>query len=147
MDAGYQVHLGHGAASKRYEVLKRSGDAADAAYLAQPLRLGLLPEGYIYSREQRAARDLARRRNSVRAMLHGAGGVDREPRCPSHRCAASLCPGQANDGRSSELTRVAARRRAGTQGQSRDLRNTTATDCDPRETAGWVRQTTGRLPP
>uniref|UniRef100_UPI003F4995B9 IS110 family transposase n=1 Tax=Cupriavidus necator TaxID=106590 RepID=UPI003F4995B9 len=62
MDAGYQVHLAHVAAIKRYEGLKHSGDAADAAYLAQLLRLGLLPEGYIYPREQRAARDLARKR-------------------------------------------------------------------------------------
>ena len=62
MDAGYRVHLAHVAAIKRYEGLKHSGDAADAAYLAQLLRLGLLPEGYIYPREQRAARDLARKR-------------------------------------------------------------------------------------
>jgi transposase len=62
MDAGYRVPLAHVAAIKRYEGLKHSGDAADAAYLAQLLRLGLLPEGYIYSREQRAARDLARKR-------------------------------------------------------------------------------------
>ncbi|XYJ92193.1 Transposase IS110-like N-terminal domain-containing protein (plasmid) [Cupriavidus necator] len=44
MEAGYQVHLAHVAAIKRYEGLKHSGDAADAAYLAQLLRLGLLPE-------------------------------------------------------------------------------------------------------
>jgi len=34
----------------------------DAAYLAQLLRLGLLAEGYIYPREERGARDLARKR-------------------------------------------------------------------------------------
>ncbi|MFL9998001.1 transposase [Paraburkholderia sediminicola] len=61
-DAGYRTHLAHVAAIKRYEGLKHSGDAADAAYLAQLLRLGMLPEGYIYPREQRAARDLARKR-------------------------------------------------------------------------------------
>lgn len=59
MDAGYRVHQAHVAAIKLYEGLKHSGDAA---YLAQLLRLGLLPEGYIYRREQRAARDLARKR-------------------------------------------------------------------------------------
>ena len=42
--------------------LKYSGDVADAAYLAHLLRLGLLAEGYIYPREQRSARDLARKR-------------------------------------------------------------------------------------
>ena len=62
MDRGYQVHLANPTAIKKYEGLKYSGDFADAAYLAQLLRLGLLPEGYIYPREQRAARDLARKR-------------------------------------------------------------------------------------
>jgi transposase len=62
MDAGYRVHLAHPAAIKKYEGLKHSGDVADAAYLAQLLRLGLLAEGYVYPREQRGARDLARKR-------------------------------------------------------------------------------------
>jgi transposase len=60
MDAGYRVHLAHPAAIRKYERLKHSGDFADAAYLAQ--RLGLLPEGYVYPREERGARDLARKR-------------------------------------------------------------------------------------
>lgn len=62
MDAGYPVHLANPSAIKKYEGLKYSGDYSDAAYLAQLLRLGLLPEGYIYPREGRAARDLARKR-------------------------------------------------------------------------------------
>jgi transposase len=62
MDAGYRVHLAHPSAIKKYEGLKHSGDFADAAYLAQLLRLGLLAEGYIYPREERAVRDLARKR-------------------------------------------------------------------------------------
>ena len=62
MHAGYRVHLANTAAIKKYEGLKYSGDAADAAYLAHLLRLGLLPEGYIYPRESRGARDLARKR-------------------------------------------------------------------------------------
>lgn len=62
MDAGYRVHLANTSAIKKYEGLKYSGDFADAAYLAHLLRLGLLPEGYIYPKEQRAARDLARKR-------------------------------------------------------------------------------------
>ena len=62
MDTGYRVHLANTTAIKKYEGLKYSGDFADAAYLAQLLRLGLLPEGYIYPREERAARDLARKR-------------------------------------------------------------------------------------
>lgn len=62
MDAGYEAHLAHPSAMKKYEGLKYSGDFADAAYLAHLLRLGLLPEGYIFPRELRATRDLARKR-------------------------------------------------------------------------------------
>jgi len=62
MDAGYRVHLAHPSAIKKYEGLKYSGDFADAGYLAQLLRLGLLAEGYIYPREERAVRDLSRKR-------------------------------------------------------------------------------------
>ena len=40
MDAGYQVHLAHPAAIKKYEGLKHSGAFAGAAYLAHLLRLG-----------------------------------------------------------------------------------------------------------
>jgi transposase len=62
MEAGYLLHLAHPSAIKKYEGLKHSGDFAEAAYLAQLLRLGLLAEGYIYPREERGARDLARKR-------------------------------------------------------------------------------------
>jgi hypothetical protein len=56
------VHLAHPAAIRKYERLKHSGVFADAAYRAQLLRLGLLAEGYVYPREERGARDLARKR-------------------------------------------------------------------------------------
>ena len=62
MDAGYQMHLANPSAIKKYEGLKYSGDFADAAYLAHLLRLGLLPEGYIFPRDLRAIRDLSRKR-------------------------------------------------------------------------------------
>jgi transposase len=62
MDAGYRVHLANTSAIKKYDGLKYSGDSTDARYLAQLLRLGLLPEGYIYPREARAVRDLSRKR-------------------------------------------------------------------------------------
>lgn len=60
--AGYRVHLANTAAIKRYEGLKHSGDDTDAAYLAQLLRLGILPTGYICPPAERALRDLARKR-------------------------------------------------------------------------------------
>ena len=60
--AGYRVHLANTATIKRYEGLKHSGDEDDAAYLAQLLRLGILPRGYICPPAARAVRDLARKR-------------------------------------------------------------------------------------
>jgi len=62
MNDGYRVHLANPAAIRQYEGLKHSGDFTDAAHLAQLLRLGLLPEGYIYPAEERPARDLSRKR-------------------------------------------------------------------------------------
>ena len=59
---GYHVHLANPAAIRQYEGLKYSGDFTDAAHLAQLLRLGLLPEGYIYPADGRQVRDLARKR-------------------------------------------------------------------------------------
>ena len=61
-EAGYRVHLANTAAMKRYDGLKHSDDETDAAHLAHLLRLGILPTGYIYPREERALRDLGRRR-------------------------------------------------------------------------------------
>jgi transposase len=60
--AGYRVHLANTVAIKKYDGLKYSGDFADATQLAQLLRLGILPQGYICPREWRVVRDLARRR-------------------------------------------------------------------------------------
>jgi len=60
--AGYTVHLANTAAMKRYEGLKYSDDETDAAYLAQLLRLQILPTGYICPVKERALRDLARKR-------------------------------------------------------------------------------------
>jgi len=59
---GYDVRLANTVAIKQYEGIKHTNDATDARYLAQLLRLGILPEGYIYPKEQRAVRDLLRRR-------------------------------------------------------------------------------------
>lgn len=61
-DTGYTVHLANTAAIKQYEGLKHRGDESDARHLAHLLRLGLLPEGHIMPKSQRAVRDLARKR-------------------------------------------------------------------------------------
>jgi transposase len=65
MEAGYRVHLANTAAIVQYSGLKYSDDDSDAAWLAKLLRLGLLPEGYIYPKAERAVRDLLRRRSRL----------------------------------------------------------------------------------
>lgn len=65
MNEGYQLHLVNTAAVKQYEGLKYSSDQHDARWLAHLLRLGILPEGYIYPKEERALRDLARKRSQL----------------------------------------------------------------------------------
>ena len=60
--AGYRVHLANTCAIKQYPGLKHSDDESDAAHLAQLLRLGILPTGYISAPAERALRDLARKR-------------------------------------------------------------------------------------
>jgi transposase len=64
-DAGFTVHLVNTAAVKQYDGLKHGGDFSDARHLAHLLRLGILPTGYIYPREQRAVRDLLRKRSQL----------------------------------------------------------------------------------
>jgi len=62
MEAGYRVHLANTTAIQQYSGLKYSDDDSDALFLAQLLRLGILPEGYIFPRAERGVRDLARKR-------------------------------------------------------------------------------------
>lgn len=62
VEADYRVHLVHTSAVPQYEGLKFSDDRHDARWLAHLLRLGLLPTGYIYPKEERAVRDLLRKR-------------------------------------------------------------------------------------
>ncbi len=62
MDQGYGVHLANPAAIQQYRGLKHLDDERDALWLANLLRLRILPEGYIYPKEQRPLRDLLRKR-------------------------------------------------------------------------------------
>lgn len=59
---GFKVHLANPSAIKQYEGLKHTDDQSDSFWLAHMLRLGILPEGYIYPRKDRPIRDLLRRR-------------------------------------------------------------------------------------
>ena len=63
MKEGYQVHLANPSAIQRYSGMKHADDKHDAFWLAEMLRLGILPEGYIYPKEERPVRDLLRKRS------------------------------------------------------------------------------------
>lgn len=64
-EEGYRVHLANPAAIQQYKGLKYKDDRHDAYWLAEMLRLGILPEGYIYPREDRPVRDLLRKRGHL----------------------------------------------------------------------------------
>ena len=65
MEQGYKLHLANTAAIQQYEGLKYTDDNSDARWLAHLLRLGVLPEGYIYPRAERPVRDLLRKRSQL----------------------------------------------------------------------------------
>jgi transposase len=60
--AGYKMHLANPSAIQQYEGLKHTDDKWDSFWLAHMLKLGILPQGYIYPKERRPIRDLMRRR-------------------------------------------------------------------------------------
>jgi transposase len=60
--ADHPVHLANPAEMEKYSGLKQTDDETDALWLAEMLRLGILPEGYIYPKAQRPVRDMLRRR-------------------------------------------------------------------------------------
>ena len=65
MDADYRVHLANPAAMQQYSGLKHTDDRSDARWLAHMLRLGVLPQGYIYPKAERAVRDVLRKRSHL----------------------------------------------------------------------------------
>jgi transposase len=62
MQEGYEVKLANPAAMEQYSGLKNTDDKTDAFFIAEMLRLGVLPEGHIYPKEERGLRDMLRRR-------------------------------------------------------------------------------------
>ena len=65
MERGHRVHLANTAAIQQYNGLKYTDDHSDARWLAHILRLGVLPQGYIYPKQERAVRDLLRKRSQL----------------------------------------------------------------------------------
>jgi len=72
MAEGYAVHLANPSAIQKYTGLKHADDKHDAFWLAEMLRLDILPTGYIYPKDERPIRDLLRKRShlvSLRSSL------------------------------------------------------------------------------
>ncbi len=65
VESGFKLHLANTAAIQQYSGLKHGDDDSDANWLANMLRLNILPEGYIYPKEERMIRDLLRKRNQL----------------------------------------------------------------------------------
>ena len=63
--AAYPVVLANPAKIDQYTGLKHADDTSDAFFLAELLRLKILPTGYIYDPKLRPVRDLLRRRMSL----------------------------------------------------------------------------------
>lgn len=59
---GYDARLANPAGMEQYKGLKNTDDESDAFFLTEMSRLGILPEGYIYPKQDRPVRDLLRRR-------------------------------------------------------------------------------------
>jgi transposase len=88
MDVGYRLHLANPAAIQKYKGLKHCDDNHDAFWLAHMLRLNILPEGYIYPKEERPIRDLLRKRGHLvqirTALINSLQGII------SRNCGCSL---------------------------------------------------------
>ena len=61
-EEGYEVKLANPAGMQQYNGLKQTDDKSDAFFIAEMMRLDILPTGYICEPEWRSARDLLRRR-------------------------------------------------------------------------------------
>jgi transposase len=65
MAEGFTVHLANPSAIQKYSGLKHADDKHDAFWLAEMLRLNILPTGYIFPKEERPIRDLLRKRSHL----------------------------------------------------------------------------------
>ena len=59
------MHLANPSTVEQYSGLKHGYDEHDAFWLAEMLRLKILPEGFIYPKEQRPLRDVLRKRGHL----------------------------------------------------------------------------------
>lgn len=86
MEESFCMHLANPSGIQKYKGLKNCDDTHDTFWLAHLLRLGILPEGYIYPKGERPVRDLLRKRghlvklrtsliNSLQGIIHRNCGV------------------------------------------------------------------------
>ena len=79
MDEGYKAHLANPSKIQKYKGLKYADDKHDGFWLAEMLRLGILPEGYIYPKGERSLRDLLRKRSHLvrlrTSLILGLGSI------------------------------------------------------------------------
>ena len=61
-EQGRDIRLANPAKMEQYRGIKSTDDDSDAIWLAEQVRLGILPESYIYPKETRPIRDALRRR-------------------------------------------------------------------------------------
>jgi transposase len=88
--AGYEVRLANTAALPQYNGLKYVDDRSDARHLAHLLRLGIVPTGFIYPKEARAVRDLARSRmRLVQARTRVIISIENKLACETGSCVSA----------------------------------------------------------
>jgi transposase len=110
IEAGYAVKLVNTVAVNTYDGLKYTDDEHDARHLAHLLRLGILPTGHIYPKEERAVRDLLRKRAqlvrcrttqllSIQGLVsrnNGKGISARDIHALDEKAIAAMCAGDGN---------------------------------------------------
>ena len=72
MDHGYVLHLANTVAIQQYEGLKHGDDESDARWLANLLRLGELPEGHIYPREDQVSVEASPKFSNLAGEIFGS---------------------------------------------------------------------------
>ena len=81
----FPMMLVNTAAVQQYEGLKHVDDRYDSRWLAHLMRLGILPTGHIYPREDQAVRDLLRKRSSLvhqhTANIFSVQNLEQRNRC------------------------------------------------------------------
>ena len=96
MEEGYRVHLANPSQIKQYSGIKHSDDKDDVFWLAELLRLKILPEGYITQKSKDRLTALRRQETMCRTagkFLQGDSATKRRRAVATGRMATSICRG------------------------------------------------------